>query len=247
MAPFTGQSSLFWIWTRSNYIKINWGSTGKRVQGSLFSQLNVLFWHGNNTLIQSIKILWQIRDFPEGEGKTKGGVNLLLDQFFPKTAWKWRDFDPEGGRPSLAPLDTPMSSSVLEIFFLLFFMCVRGDHLMFGRNNFGWHKSDNKVNKVPTPPQKKYVTSVLGICVKSPPQKYGTLGFHQFWTLDQKQAPPLKNMGLKDFTSFGLGIKNEETLPPKYGTLNFHQFWTPVQGASFCLVLLCPVKLIFPL
>ena len=37
--------------------------------------------------------------FPGGGAPTPegGGANLLFDQFFPKTAWKWRNFGPEVG------------------------------------------------------------------------------------------------------------------------------------------------------
>ena len=34
-----------------------------------------------------------------GCAKPKGGANLLLGQFSPKTAWKWRNFGLEGGIP----------------------------------------------------------------------------------------------------------------------------------------------------
>ena len=51
---------------------------------------------------------WRIQDFPEeGGANPRGGANLLFGQFFPKTAWKWRNFGPEGGggaRPSRPPL-----------------------------------------------------------------------------------------------------------------------------------------------
>ena len=49
--------------------------------------------------------------FPRGGGANPkgGGANLKFGQFFPKTAWKWRNFGPEGGRASLAPpLDPPL-------------------------------------------------------------------------------------------------------------------------------------------
>ena len=43
-----------------------------------------------NILISAFQ--WRIRDFLEGD------ANLLLDQLFPKTAWKWRNFDQEGAQ-----------------------------------------------------------------------------------------------------------------------------------------------------
>ena len=48
---------------------------------------------------------WRIQDFPEkGALTSKGGAYLLFGQLFPKTAWKWRNFGPEGGgHASLAP------------------------------------------------------------------------------------------------------------------------------------------------
>ena len=55
---------------------------------------------------------WRIQDFPDGGAPTPegGGANILFDRFFPKTAWKWKKFDPEGGgaRPCAPPLDPPM-------------------------------------------------------------------------------------------------------------------------------------------
>ena len=45
---------------------------------------------------------WRIQDFPEG---------VLFDQLFLKTAWKWRNFSPEGGGvrvPRAPPLDLPL-------------------------------------------------------------------------------------------------------------------------------------------
>ena len=58
---------------------------------------------------------WRIQDFPE-EGALipkGGGANLLFGQFFPKTAWKWRNFGPEGGgaHASLAP---PLRSATVR-------------------------------------------------------------------------------------------------------------------------------------
>ena len=43
---------------------------------------------------------WRIQDFSEEGALTpKGGANLLFGQFFPKTAWKRRNFVPQGGAP----------------------------------------------------------------------------------------------------------------------------------------------------
>ena len=50
--------------------------------------------------------------FPrEGCANPQGwGANLLFGQNFPKTAWKWKNLEPEGGgmRPWRPPLDPPM-------------------------------------------------------------------------------------------------------------------------------------------
>ena len=47
-------------------------------------------------------------DLPEGVRQSRrGGANILFDQFFPKTAWKRRNFGPEGAHPS-RPLDPSM-------------------------------------------------------------------------------------------------------------------------------------------
>ena len=64
--------------------------------------------------------------FPRGGGanpKGAGGANLLFGQFFPKTAWKWRNLGPEGGgRASLAP---PLRSATAQDYlfcFLFYFL-----------------------------------------------------------------------------------------------------------------------------
>ena len=52
--------------------------------------------------------------FPRGGGANpKGGAPTLFGQFFPKTAWKWRNFGPEGGArvPRAPPLDPPLAKS----------------------------------------------------------------------------------------------------------------------------------------
>ena len=46
---------------------------------------------------------WRIQDFPEGV------ANLLFGQFFPKTAWKWRNFV-LGAHVLRAPLDPAITS-----------------------------------------------------------------------------------------------------------------------------------------
>ena len=79
--------------------------------GICYNQIenNFLIWsQSTNKLLQ-----WRIQDFPEGAvadrgfprggaPTSEGGANLLFGQFFPKTAWKWRNFGPEGwgARPS---------------------------------------------------------------------------------------------------------------------------------------------------
>ena len=46
-------------------------------------------------------------EFPRGGASIPGSANLLFDQFFlKKTAWKWRNFGPEGGA---RPLDPPLA------------------------------------------------------------------------------------------------------------------------------------------
>ena len=37
---------------------------------------------------------WRIQDIQGERQPYGGGANILLDKFFPKTAWKWRNFDP---------------------------------------------------------------------------------------------------------------------------------------------------------
>ena len=48
-----------------------------------------------------------------GGTPTPGGTNILFDQFFPKTAWKLRNFGPGGNRvTSLThPLDPPLATN----------------------------------------------------------------------------------------------------------------------------------------
>ena len=41
---------------------------------------------------------------------------LLFFNFFLKTAWKWKNLDPQGGEhPSRPPLDPPMTSAILRL------------------------------------------------------------------------------------------------------------------------------------
>ena len=53
---------------------------------------------------------WRIQDFPDGGRQPIRGANLLLPQFFPKTAWKWRNV---GSGPS--PLDPPMLELTIKL------------------------------------------------------------------------------------------------------------------------------------
>ena len=43
-------------------------------------------------------IQWRIQDFPEeGRQLSGGGANIRFCQIFPKTAWNWKNLDPQGG------------------------------------------------------------------------------------------------------------------------------------------------------
>ena len=43
----------------------------------------------------------RIQDFPEeGMPTVQGGANIRFCQIFPKTAWNWKNLDPQGGRVS---------------------------------------------------------------------------------------------------------------------------------------------------
>ena len=54
----------------------------------------------------------------------EGGANMLFEQFFSKTAWKWRNFGRGGMRPR--PLDPPITtSSSSDIFY------TKGNYLQF--------------------------------------------------------------------------------------------------------------------
>ena len=63
-------------------------------------------------LIHMCTVQWRIQDFPEEGAPTPnmGAPTYYLVKNFLKTAWKWKNLDPEGrGRASLAPpLDPPM-------------------------------------------------------------------------------------------------------------------------------------------
>ena len=55
---------------------------------------------------------WRIQGFRRGggggvrgESTPEGGTNLLFDQNFPKTAWKWKKFGPEWDMSLATPLD----------------------------------------------------------------------------------------------------------------------------------------------
>ena len=53
--------------------------------------------------------------FPRGRGaKSPGGADIRFCQIFPKTAWNWKNLDPQGGASVAPPLDTPLPM-VLEI------------------------------------------------------------------------------------------------------------------------------------
>ena len=64
---------------------------------------------------QNVPCQWRIQDFPEGGGANSqsGCVNLL---FGPKTAWKWKNLDPQGlGARPWRPPDPPLSFAKLTI------------------------------------------------------------------------------------------------------------------------------------
>ena len=55
-------------------------------------------------------IQWRIQDFPEvGTPSLQGGANILFCQIFPKTAWNWKNLDPQGASFAL-PYDLPMDN-----------------------------------------------------------------------------------------------------------------------------------------
>ena len=48
--------------------------------------------------INSVPQQWRIQDFPEvGAPTPQGGANIRFCQNFPKTAWNWKNLDPQGG------------------------------------------------------------------------------------------------------------------------------------------------------
>ena len=71
--------------------------------------------HGPFKSIQLLPFQWQwrIQDFPEEGAVTPKGIftNLLFAQFSPKTAGKWRNFGPEGGRGNRVPRVPPLRSA----------------------------------------------------------------------------------------------------------------------------------------
>ena len=64
------------------------------------------------SLLHCTTTQWRIQDFPEeGAPTPQGGANIRFCQNFPKTAWNWKNLDPQGrGSASLAPppLDPPL-------------------------------------------------------------------------------------------------------------------------------------------
>ena len=74
-----------------------------------------------------------------GRQPQRGGANILFDQFFPKTAWKWRKFDPEGGArvPVPPPLDPPMVYHIIYCWNHLSYKCEawNGDQSLFTKND----------------------------------------------------------------------------------------------------------------
>ena len=51
------------------------------------------------TVFQKIKniyrVQWRIQDFPKMGAPTLGGTNIRFCQIFPKTAWNWKNLDPQ--------------------------------------------------------------------------------------------------------------------------------------------------------
>ena len=64
-------------------------------------------WHCLSFIVPS---QWRIQDFPEeGVSTPKVGAPIYyLATIFLKTAWKWKNLDPEGGGGARPPLDPPM-------------------------------------------------------------------------------------------------------------------------------------------
>ena len=56
---------------------------------------------GEGSLERSDPFSGGSRIFPRGGANSQSGCAYLL--FLPKTAWKWKNLDPQGGRASLAP------------------------------------------------------------------------------------------------------------------------------------------------
>ena len=77
--------------------------------------------------------------FPRGGGANPqgGGANLLFGKNFLKTAWKWKNSDPEGGRSSLAP---PLKSAndVHTLFWIIWHYNI----IYLSPHNFLWRNFD---------------------------------------------------------------------------------------------------------
>ena len=70
-----------------------------------------------------------------GRQFSEGAVNTRFCQIFPKTAWNWKNLDPQGGCASLAP---PLRSANAEEFF-----CVELSHVEVVRLNTPAKQSDD--------------------------------------------------------------------------------------------------------
>ena len=79
----------------------------------IFYFILYMFFFGNYTFI-SKHLQWQIQDFLKvGVLTPKMDVkSYYLANFFPKTAWNWKNLDPEGAHIPGAPLDPPMIYSI---------------------------------------------------------------------------------------------------------------------------------------
>ena len=52
---------------------------------------------------------WRIQDFPEG-GRANSQKCYYFSIFLPKTAWKWKNLDPQGESWRPLPLDPPVNT-----------------------------------------------------------------------------------------------------------------------------------------
>ena len=102
--------------TEARSSRLSFGK-GKTADGRLCSGARGLIGSTGDSMKQKSKsnnLLFRlqqkkVKQFDTGvvdPGFPRGGRNLLFDENFPKTAWKWIHFGPEG--ESLAPLDPPM-------------------------------------------------------------------------------------------------------------------------------------------